>query len=68
MGNSSLEARKMLGFTSEQIPDHYKPGIGKGLMMSSNMPFPTAFTVPKIDKSKLQKLLHKKGTMMNLSN
>lgn len=68
MGNSSFEARKMLGFTSEEIPDHYRPGIGKGLMMSNNMPFPTAFTVPKIDKLKLQKLLQKKGNIMNLSN
>lgn len=68
MGKGSFEARKMLGFTSEDIPAHYKPEIGKGLMMSSSMPFPTSFTVPKIEKSKLQKLLQKKGHIINSSN
>ncbi len=66
LGASSIESRKMMGFLSDEIPKDFKAGVGKGLIMTDEKPFPIAFTVPQIDKEKLTKLLQKKGTMKGL--
>ena len=66
LGMSSVESRKMMGFLSDEIPKDFKAGVGKGLVMTDENPFPVAFTVPQIDKDKLTKLLQKKGTMKML--
>lgn len=66
LGMSSIESRKMMGFLSDEIPKNFKPGVGKGLIMTDEKPFPVAFTVPQIDKDKLIKLLQKKRTVKGL--
>lgn len=60
LGSSSSEAKKMMGFISDEIPKDFKAGVGKGLIMTDEKPFPIAFTVPQIDKCKLTKLMQKK--------
>lgn len=66
LGMSSIESRKMMGFLSDEIPKDFKAGVGKGLVMTDENPFPVAFTVPQIDKDKLTKLLQKKRTVKML--
>ena len=61
LGASSIESRKMMGFLSDEIPEDFKAGVGKGLLMTDEKPFPVAFTVPQIDKNRMIKLLQKKG-------
>jgi len=63
MGLSSIESRKMMGYSTDEIPKDFKGGIGKGLLLTNDMPLPIAFIVPKIDKARLIQLLQKKGSM-----
>ncbi len=61
LGISSVESRKMMGFVTSEIPIDFKSGIGKGLLLTNGNPYPIAFTVPRIDKDRITKLLRKKG-------
>lgn len=61
LGKSSVESRKMMGFLTDEIPPDFKTGIGKGLLITDENPFPVAFTAPYIDKAKIIKLLQRKA-------
>lgn len=62
LGVSSVESRKMMGFLSDEIPKDFKAGVGKGLLITAEKPFPVGFTVPQICKERMIKLLQKKGS------
>lgn len=61
LGASSLESRKMMGFLSDEIPEGFKAGVGKGLIITDEKPYPVSFIVPQIDKSRITRLLQKKA-------
>lgn len=67
LGKSSIESRKMMGFLSDEIPSDFKAGIGKGLLITDENPFPIAFTAPYIDKVKITRLLQKKAYKDHIS-
>ena len=62
LGVSSVESRKMMGFLSDEIPKDFKAGVGKGLLITAEKPFPVGFTVPQICKERMIKLLQQKGS------
>lgn len=61
LGASSAESRKMMGFSSDEIPKDFKAGVGKGMLMTDEDPVPIAFTVPQIDKGTITRLLQEKA-------
>ena len=59
MSSVSRETKTML-FPDEDIPETYIPSCGVGLVARDGHPL-QEFTVPKVDKEKLRKLLQHKA-------
>lgn len=61
LGTPSAESKTMLGFYKDDIPEDFKGGIGKGLIMTSDNSRIRSFQVPFLDEKRLKNTLIKKA-------